>query len=62
MKSTHDQLVKYTNEIYRIILNCSDERIAEIYSIMNNYNISDKFSGIEPFIGLSHTKSLNIFQ
>lgn len=59
MNPTNKQLVKYTNEMYRIILNCSDERIAEMYSIMNNWNIPHEFKDIEPFIGLSDTKTLN---
>ena len=59
MNPTNEQLVKYTNELYRIILNCSDERIAEMYCIMNNWNIPDEFWDIEPFIGISDTKSLN---
>ncbi len=49
MNPTNEQLVKYTNEMYRIILNCSDERIAEMYCILNNWNIPDEFWNIEPF-------------
>jgi len=59
MNPTNEQLVKYTNEIYRIILNLPDERIAEMYCIMNSWNIPDEFKNIEPFIGLSDIRTIH---
>lgn len=59
MNPTNEQLVKYTNEMYRIILNCTDERIAEMYSIMNSWNIPDEFKNIEPYTDLNDTRQLN---
>jgi len=57
---TEDQLRKYANEISRILLELSDERIAEIFITMNSWKFPDEFKSIYPYSELSgETNELN---